>query len=131
MSDQQLHQVRQRLEDALAGLGQRTVPGLELSAGDVYERALSELEMDLAVEAINVRSQTAKEVRSALRRLGTSDYGICESCGEPIGSSRLRALPWARRCIRCQSATDATAAGGRIPKYRRPGGPDWLVGGIQ
>ena len=46
-------------------------------------------------------------VDEALDRLKSGDYGICQSCEEPIPPKRLRALPWARYCISCQEATGA------------------------
>jgi len=41
------------------------------------------------------------EVDSALLRVEDGTYGVCETCGGPIGSARLAALPAARTCIRC------------------------------
>lgn len=46
-------------------------------------------------------------VDEALDRMNSGDYGFCMGCEEPIPPKRLRALPWARYCIRCQE----TAAG--------------------
>lgn len=42
-----------------------------------------------------------KQVRAALQRIASGEYGICSQCGEPIGAARLAALPYATRCIRC------------------------------
>ena len=41
-------------------------------------------------------------VEEALDRLDTGDYGICLACEEPIAAKRLRAVSWARYCVRCQ-----------------------------
>jgi len=41
-------------------------------------------------------------VEEALDRLTAGDYGICLACDEPIPEKRLRALPWAQYCVRCQ-----------------------------
>jgi RNA polymerase-binding transcription factor DksA len=41
------------------------------------------------------------EVREALIRLDAGTFGCCERCGRPIGKPRLKAVPYARRCIRC------------------------------
>lgn len=103
MSNHQLHEFRQRLEEILAGMDSSFVPTMGLAASDVYDRASSEAESDLAVEAANMQWQTAKNARHALRRMESSKYGICQTCGDPIGMARLRALPWASRCIVCQS----------------------------
>jgi len=43
-----------------------------------------------------------QDIERALARLETGDYGICEDCLEPIPIERLRVLPEATRCVRCQ-----------------------------
>ena len=43
------------------------------------------------------------EVVEALRRLDRGEYGVCESCGEPIAPARLDALPATPTCIECAS----------------------------
>ncbi|MCS7173013.1 MAG: TraR/DksA C4-type zinc finger protein [Armatimonadetes bacterium] len=42
-------------------------------------------------------------VEDALRKLDAGQYGICERCGQSIDVERLRALPFARLCIRCKT----------------------------
>ena len=39
----------------------------------------------------------------ALDRLDDGSYGICESCGNPIGKLRLQAYPRATLCMSCKS----------------------------
>ena len=39
----------------------------------------------------------------ALERLEDGTYGICESCGNPIGKLRLQAYPRATLCMTCKS----------------------------
>ena len=41
------------------------------------------------------------DVEAALARREAGDYGICETCGRPIGEERLAARPAARTCIDC------------------------------
>jgi len=40
---------------------------------------------------------------AALRRLDNGDYGRCQSCGEPIATARLDALPSVATCIACSA----------------------------
>src|SRR5689334_9536673 len=40
-------------------------------------------------------------VGAALARLAAGRYGVCERCGQPIGTERLAARPAALTCIRC------------------------------
>jgi RNA polymerase-binding transcription factor len=41
-------------------------------------------------------------VEEALVRLRSDEFGLCQSCGEPIDRKRLDAIPWARFCRSCQ-----------------------------
>jgi RNA polymerase-binding transcription factor DksA len=49
-------------------------------------------------------------IDQALRRMEERSYGICESCGGHIKLTRLKAVPWARQCLRCKEAEES--AGG-------------------
>ena len=42
------------------------------------------------------------EIQAARARLETGAFGVCETCGSAIHVSRLRAVPWTRRCLACQ-----------------------------
>jgi DnaK suppressor protein len=41
-------------------------------------------------------------VEEALRRIDDGTYGVCESCGQPIGKLRLQAFPRATLCLQCK-----------------------------
>ncbi len=41
------------------------------------------------------------DVEAAIRAVEAGVYGVCESCGRPIGTERLAARPAARTCIDC------------------------------
>jgi RNA polymerase-binding transcription factor DksA len=58
-----------------------------------------EQEISLANNAREVFAQSAR----ALARLVDGSYGICESCGNPIGKNRLLAFPRATLCLTCKS----------------------------
>jgi DnaK suppressor protein len=45
-------------------------------------------------------------IKKALQRIEDHEYGICQSCGQPIGQARLQALPDATLCIRCAEISD-------------------------
>ncbi len=38
----------------------------------------------------------------ALGRIDAGTYGVCESCGQPIGKARLQAFPQATLCVTCK-----------------------------
>ena len=41
------------------------------------------------------------DIENALLRIEEGTYGICEGNGEPIRKARLKAIPWARYCLKC------------------------------
>lgn len=41
------------------------------------------------------------EIDAALARIRDGRYGVCQSCGGPMGLQRLRAIPEARYCLAC------------------------------
>lgn len=41
------------------------------------------------------------ELGTALERLHSADYGVCEACGADIAFRRLQMDPLARRCPNC------------------------------
>lgn len=57
-----------------------------------------EHEMSLAD---NYREMLLQNER-ALARLAGGTYGVCESCGNPIGKARLQAFPRATLCMSCK-----------------------------
>ena len=46
--------------------------------------------------------QGIADTAQALRRMTEGSYGICADCRKPIPLGRLRSLPHARQCGRCQ-----------------------------
>ena len=48
-----------------------------------------------------------RPVRASLEAWRKGDHGYCRSCHEPIGFSRLKALPEAPFCLHCQDNREA------------------------
>jgi RNA polymerase-binding protein DksA len=61
-------------------------------ASETYDRELEE-GLDEGVR------ETLRQIDDALTRIDEGTYGLCEVDGKPIPEDRLRALPWATRCI--------------------------------
>lgn len=65
-----------------------------------------------ADEAIQrVRAANEQQAQHAVELRDQGAYGVCESCGEPIGEERLAAVPEATRCISCQASWEASRPG--------------------
>ncbi|WP_447978274.1 TraR/DksA family transcriptional regulator [Candidatus Nitrospira bockiana] len=74
----------------------------EQSVPDPGDLSLQDATGDQQLSILEVRNRTRNQLDEALRRLDEGTYGICEDCGEPISPERLKAIPFARRCIECQ-----------------------------
>ncbi len=58
-------------------------------------------ERDLALAASALAA--VEEIDDAVRKIERDTYGKCENCHEEIPRMRLRALPFARLCVKCKS----------------------------
>ena len=45
-----------------------------------------------------------EEIEAAVERVEAGTYGVCDTCGRPIGTERLAARPTARVCIGCATS---------------------------
>ena len=64
------------------------------------------VDRDLAVEMLDRESALVRHLRSAIGRIKDGSYGLCLECEEEIAPARLKALPWAQLCIRCQERAE-------------------------
>ncbi len=57
---------------------------------------------DESAGMLNRFSSTLADVERALRAIAQNRYGTCLHCEQQIPIKRLRSIPWAAYCIRCQ-----------------------------
>lgn len=62
---------------------------------------------DIQLGLVSKEQEILYKVDEALRRIEDGTYGKCDSCGEPIKESRLRAVPFAKLCVPCQEKEEA------------------------
>jgi DnaK suppressor protein len=77
---------------------------LEQDGDDAPQRE-GEREIDMAISDRTLQELGA--VSAAIRRVHADDFGICADCAAEIPFDRLRAEPWALRCVDCESAHEA------------------------
>lgn len=71
----------------------------------------AERELDLALSDRELRESGA--VSDALRRLRDGAYGRCSDCEADIPFDRLKAEPWALRCVACETVRERQQTAGR------------------
>ena len=69
------------------------------------------MEREKAFMFASTEGRTLLEINEALRRLYRGEYGVCESCGQPIAHGRLEAMPYARLCVTCKEKEERTQRG--------------------
>jgi len=80
--------------------GETGSAALEKAAGEVEEYSTL-----LPIEhALELR---LKNINSALEKIKTGKYGICEKCGDKIPAERLKVSPEARFCLKCKKIKKA------------------------
>jgi DnaK suppressor protein len=65
------------------------------------------------VALLEMLDATIQQIDAALDQLRRHEYGRCAVCAQPIALARLRALPFATRCVPCQSAREGAPGPGR------------------
>jgi DnaK suppressor protein len=94
--------LRADLAKAAADIAERLIDSARDAGDDEAEAGAKafEREHDLAVTQ-NAQDQLDQGER-ALHRIDGGTYGVCESCGKPIGKARLLAFPRATLCVACK-----------------------------
>ena len=93
--------MREDLLDTVRKKKEEVIP--EAEVGDEGDVAVRSLQRDLVFELTDNERHLLDEVEAALRRIEKGTYGICEANGEKIALPRLKAIPYARYCIKCQA----------------------------
>ena len=86
---------------------------------DAVGSSEADIQEDIELALIQMKSETLNKINDALGRLEQGDYGYCFDCGEEIAEKRLRALPFAVRCKDCEEARENAEQRERLLAQRR------------
>ena len=103
---------KKRIENELAQLS------LDAQSNDVRregspfgkreEEATESLEFEKRLALEKQLYEQMSDIEHALQKIEDGTYGLCDSCGQPIGENRLEALPQASLCIECKAKNAKT-----------------------
>ena len=71
-------------------------------AQDLGDKAESSYTKEFLLSLSSAERARLGMIDSALRRLDTAEFGLCEDCGKSISKKRMDVLPWTPHCITCQ-----------------------------
>jgi DnaK suppressor protein len=93
---------RQRLLFQDVDLVEEDLRAIEEGREAEFEERGQQETMARLLERVGERDRRELEdIHRALVKIASGRFGICETCGEPIGDARLEALPQARWCVDC------------------------------
>ena len=72
-------------------------------SGDIYDQASSERDRELGLLLGDREREKVHAIDEALLRIDENEYGVYEECEEEIPLGRLKAMPFARHCVKCKS----------------------------
>ena len=76
--------------------------GTEGAGRDPADVGSTNFERDQEMSLVQNARDMLEQAQSALHRFETGRYGVCESCGQPIGKDRLQVFPRATMCLPCK-----------------------------
>jgi DnaK suppressor protein len=112
-TEAELNEVREQLEADIAGLA-ADITEAESAIAERLGDAVGDAGDDQADAGAKTfqrehelaLTQNARELlelsEHALGRMDEGTFGVCESCGQPIGKARLQAFPRATLCVKCK-----------------------------
>jgi DnaK suppressor protein len=95
-------EIQHQIDDLLAQHRADQIQLREESVADTEDLSTRDSVSHQQLSILEVRNQMRLQVEAALQRLDEGTYGHCEDCLKPISEERLKAMPFARRCIDCQ-----------------------------
>jgi DnaK suppressor protein len=98
-----LRRLRDETYEGIAKYRQDQSAEKESSPGDEMDVARASAAVDTHANLIDRAESRLRLIDEALARVDNGTYGICADCGDEIGLERLKILPFAVRCVDCES----------------------------
>ena len=97
--------LEKQLEELLEDAGKTASEMADEKANfpDPTDRASLESDRNFELRIRDRERKLIGKIKEALERIEEGDFGLCESCEEPIGVARLKARPVTTMCIDCKT----------------------------
>ena len=94
--------LRKEIHDAEQEIVGLLRDGGDGAGNDQADVGSTTLERDHEMSLANNARDMLDQIERALAKIDDGTYGVCESCGNPIGKMRLMAFPRATLCMSCK-----------------------------
>jgi DnaK suppressor protein len=120
MLDERRREIHAEVQGKMRGVREEGIWGGKANEVlDAVESAEADIQEDLELALVQMKSETLNKITDALIRLEQDTYGNCFECGDEIAEKRLRALPFAVRCKDCEEAREVAEQRERQLNARR------------
>jgi RNA polymerase-binding protein DksA len=93
------YEIVEKQESELSGLMRDAGDG---AGHDQADMGATSFERDHELTVLSNERDKLAQIDRALARIDDGTYGVCESCGNPVGKMRLMAFPRATLCLTCK-----------------------------
>lgn len=69
---------------------------------DEFDARLQLVDREFQSGLLHQTALDLRQVRSAIQRMEDGSFGVCGECDEIISLARLKVIPWANYCVKCQ-----------------------------
>lgn len=112
-TDAELKKVRKQLEDEIDGfkaeiaqaesqIAERLGDSVSAAGDDSADAGAKTFQREHELALTQNARDLVELAERALARINTGTFGVCESCGQPIGKARLQAFGRATLCVACK-----------------------------
>ena len=106
----QLLEKREEMAGDINSIAKENMKSIKEASGDLSgysfhmaDMASDSYDREFSLNIASGEQEIIYEIDEALKRIKEGKYGKCESCGKKIPVRRLKAVPYAKHCIQCQS----------------------------
>ncbi|MDR0416622.1 MAG: TraR/DksA family transcriptional regulator [Propionibacteriaceae bacterium] len=98
--------LQRKLAAAEAELHELLAEGSDVVGRDPADVGSTNFERDQGMSLAANARELLEQSLLALKLFDEGQYGVCESCGGPIGKGRLQAFPRATMCMACKQRAE-------------------------
>ena len=98
--NKQLLNTRKNLLDLVSNKSQDLA---DREVGDSIDIAADSAEREMLFELTDIERNILNDIDNAIQKIEHGSYSKCEGCGDEIAEARLKVIPAARLCIKCQT----------------------------
>jgi DnaK suppressor protein len=75
--------------------------------GDWIDQSSEDNDIYINIRLRQTDSKVLRAIDEALARIEDGSFGNCAACRQPMPPARLKAVPWARVCVRCKEKQES------------------------